>query len=455
MDDTKFVDDAKGFRVATMYNVPAYKDEPYMPPDDEVRKWMFLSYRTIGSLFQWMSVGYRWQEGLKVLSKPNKEVKAKAAELTTGVLSEEERIRKIYDFVQKDIKNISFDRTLSEEQIEKLDVKDADDALKRGMGSSFYLDMLFASLARAAGFEVNVILASDRSENFFSPEKYPFSSFVEMSGIAIKIGPTWRYFDPCAPFHPFGTLPWNRENVRALLIGEGGQNWVTTPLSDETKSPAKRTGKFELSEDGTLQGFVTLEYDGHQAISRRREQYRDSQSKREENLKNEIKSRIDSAEITEISIENFDDSRKPLTYKFKVRVPNYAQKVGKRMIFQPGFFEYGAKPVFSAAKRTYNIYFPYPWSENDTVEIHLPKNYALDNADAPAEVADTNKISRLKIGITIDNATNNLRLTRSFYFGANRNILFPVAAYEPLKGLFDNFHNADSHALALKQKDVL
>lgn len=454
MDGTRFVDDKKGFRVATVYDVPAYKDEPYMPPDDEVRKWMYLSYTSLGSLFQWAFVGMRWEEGLKKLSKPNKEVKAKAAELTGGIASEEEKIRKIYDFIQKEMKNISFDRTLTEEQVEKLDVKDADDALKRGMGSSFYLDMLFASLARAAGFDVNVLLASDRSDNFFTPQKYPFSNFVEMSGIAVKIGRDWRFFDPCAPFHPFGTLPWNRENVQALLIGEGNQSWTTTPLSDQTKSPARRTGKFELLADGTLQGMVTLEYEGHQAISRRREQYRDSQSKREETIKEEFKSRIDSAEITEISIEHFDDSNKPLTYKFRVRVPSYAQKVGKRMFFQPGFFEHGAKPVFSSAQRTYPIYFPYPWSESDFVEIQLPKGYDLDNADAPAEVADSSKVSRLQIGITIDRAANILRFRRAFHFGANGKILFPVAVYEPLKNLFEKFQQADSHAIAMRQKDA-
>lgn len=451
MPETRFVEDKKGFRVGTMVNVPAYKEEPYMPPDDEVRKWVYLSYRNIGTLFQWGFLSINYAEVLKKLSKPNKEVKAKAAELTAGAVTDEEKIRRIYEFVQRDIKNVAFDRTLNEEQVEDLKVKDADDALKQGVGNSFHLDMLFASLARAAGFETNIVLAPDRSEYFFNADKYPFPSFVQMAGIGVKIDNEWQFFDPCTPYIPFEGLYWTRENVRAMLIGDGGWIWKTTPMSSHDKSSAKRSGKFTLDADGTLDGTVTIEYSGQQALTRRAEQYRDSQSKREEDLKDQIKVRLSTAEISDLRIENFDDNTKPLTYSFKIKVPNYAQRVGKRIIVQPGFFEQGSTPVFSAADRTYDVYFPYPWSEEDNVAITLPAGFILDGADAPQEIADRSSIGRLKITMSIQNPSNTLKYRRSFHFGGGGKNLFPVEAYPALKGLFDAFHKADTHAVSLKQ----
>ena len=451
MPETRFVEDKKGFRVGTMVNVPAYKEEPYMPPDDEVRKWVYLSYRNIGTLFQWGFLSINYAEVLKKLSKPNKEVKAKAAELTAGAVTDEEKIRRIYEFVQRDIKNVAFDRTLNEEQVEDLKVKDADDALKQGVGNSFHLDMLFASLARAAGFETNIVLAPDTSEYFFNADKYPFPSFVQMAGIGVKIDNEWQFFDPCTPYIPFEGLYWTRENVRAMLIGDGGWIWKTTPMSSHDKSSAKRSGKFTLDADGTLDGTVTIEYSGQQALTRRAEQYRDSQSKREEDLKDQIKVRLSTAEISDLRIENFDDNTKPLTYSFKIKVPNYAQRVGKRIIVQPGFFEQGSTPVFSAADRTYDVYFPYPWSEEDNVAITLPAGFILDGADAPQEIADRSSIGRLKITMSIQNPSNTLKYRRSFHFGGGGKNLFPVEAYPALKGLFDAFHKADTHAVSLKQ----
>lgn len=451
MPETRFVEDSKGFSVATMYDVPAYKEEPYMPPDDEVRKWVYVSYRGWGSLLQWAKVSIDWNAVLTKLAKPNKEVKQKAAELTAGIASDEEKLRKIYEFTQKEIRNITFDTSLSEDQVKDMNVKDADDALKRGMGSSIHVELLFASLAKAAGFETNMVLAGDRSDNFFNPEKYPFTSFLHPACIAVKVGNEWKFFNPGTPYLPFQRLAWHEENVQAMLIGEGGFTWKATPLSEYSKSPAKRTGKFNLSADGTLEGSVKIEFDGHQAITRRRDEFRDSQSKREENFKNEIQTRISTAEITGLSIEHFNDNSKPLTYSFNIKVPNYAQKAGKRLVIQPGFFEYGSNPVFSSATRTYNVFFPYPWSEEDDLSIQLPKGYAIDNADAPADLADPKNIGKLNITMRIETPSNVLRYNRKFHFGGNNFTLFPVSVYPNLKRLFDGFHQADTHAVSIKQ----
>lgn len=452
MQDTKFAEDSQGFRYAIMTNVPAFKEEPYMPPDDEVRRWVYLSYRTLGNLLQWNFLSNSWGMVSAKFAKSTKAVKAKTAELTNGVMSDEEKVRRIYDFVQKRMKNVSIDTTYTDEQIDDMNIEDADDALKRGVGNSFHLDMLFASMTKAAGLETKIILGGDRSDNFFSPEKYPYIGFVQMAGVAVKVGTEWMYFDPCTPFVPFGMIPWTRESVKAMLIGEDDFVWQTVPAADHLRSNAKRTGKFQLSADGTLEGDLRLEYSGHQGISRRRDQARDSVAQREESVRDEVKKRISTAEVSAIGIENFDDSSKPLTYTMKVRVANYAQKAGKRIILQPGFFEQGSSPVFSSATRTYSMYFPYPWSEDDDIEIKLPADYELDGADSPGEVKDSGLIGRDNINISIAAERHTLLYKRSFYFGRKGNIYFPAETYAPLKNLFDAFHKADTHAISLRQK---
>ncbi|MDQ2745867.1 MAG: hypothetical protein M3T96_01235, partial [Acidobacteriota bacterium] len=135
-----------------------------------------------------------------------------------------------------------------------------------------------------------------------------------------------------------------------------------------------------------LEGEARLEYTGNQAVDRREQGYRDSDVQREKAMEDELKKRISGVEISKLAIENFNDSSKPLTYIFNVRVPNYAQRTGKRLFIQPGFFEYGTEAVFSSATRVNQIYFPYPWSENDEIVIALPNNFSLDNADAPSIV---------------------------------------------------------------------
>ncbi|HEX8249312.1 MAG TPA: DUF3857 and transglutaminase domain-containing protein [Pyrinomonadaceae bacterium] len=477
MPTVSFTEGADGFYIGTATNVPALKEEPFMPPLNEVRRWAFLSYGDGGGSFAWSVFSYTVGQEFNSLINPSKEIRQKAAELTAGANTDEEKLRRIYDFTQKNIRNISFDNSYTEEQLESVKIKDADDALRRGIANAAFVDLLFASLARAAGFDVSLALAGDRSENFFDSLKVVNPSSIRPAAVAVRIGgerrqaaqtpsahganagssvadttSNWKYFNPGLPFLPFGRLVWNEEDVFALLIGERGHSWKKTPLSGVAQSPARRSGKFKLLEDGTLEGLVRLEYEGHQAIMRRRTEYKDSPAKREENIREETKKRLSTAEISDVTIENFDDASKPLTYIFKIRVPNYAQKTGKRLFFQPGFFEYGTSPVFSSATRTHSVYFQYPWSEQDDLEFELPNDYLLDNVETPGEVADSQQIGKLKINLGLDKVNNKVFYKRNFYFGNSGLLLFPVSRYESLKGLFDAFHKSDAYAITLKQK---
>jgi hypothetical protein len=237
-----------------------------------------------------------------------------------------------------------------------------------------------------------------------------------------------------------------------MLTGGGGYSWTRLPMADHTKNLSKRTAKFKLLEDGTLEGFVRVEHNGHQATTRRSDLFTKTPAEREKALIESWKQTVPTAEITDFSLENFGDSSKPYTYSFKVRVPNYAQKTGKRLFLQPNFFEYGTNPLFTGDTRKYAIYFEYPWSENDDIEIELPKNFEADSVDSPGTVTESSGIGALTVKIELAKDTNVLKLSRQFFFGAKGNILFPATAYKPLKTLFDSFNKADTYAISIKQK---
>jgi hypothetical protein len=133
-----------------------------------------------------------------------------------------------------------------------------------------------------------------------------------------------------------------------------------------------------------------------------------------------------------------------------VRVPNYAQRTGKRLFFQPAFFHKGIGAMFSAGERKYPIYFHFPWSEEDVITLTLPKGYVLDNADRPSPIAaGTVSKYEVKMGITKDQTT--LAYNRTFFFGGEDSILFDVEHYPTIKRLFDEVNRGDNHMITLKQ----
>lgn len=457
MADNKFIKDKNGFYRATMDNVPALKEEPYMPPEDEVRSWLLLYYtrylKSDANDFWARLGGYIvYTFDVKDTLKPDKSLKAAATEITAGATSPDDQIAKVYEFCKSKIKNITFDTTITDEEKEKIKpTKSTTDTYKKLQGRQTEINELFASLTSALGFETRLAFGGDRSEKFFDPSQ-AHESFVHFGAVAVKVNGRWKYYDPGDPFSTYGMLPWQEEGTSVLLLGYKDYITTETPLSGYDKSVAKRTGKFKLSEDGTLEGTVRIEYSGHLGYIYKRNNYDDSPAKQEETLKEAIKEKMSAAEVSGISIENINTSEKPFVYQYKIRVPNYAQKTGKRLFLQPGFFEYGVNPLFSSATRKYDIFFQFPWSETDDIEIELPKGFDLDNADAPQTVADPSRIGSLDVNMRIDRQAGLLKYNRQFHFGGGGNVLFPASAYQPVKNLFDEFHKADTHTITLKQK---
>lgn len=468
--DGKFVKDEKGYWLATRKNVPSFREEPRMPPEDMVRPWMLITGARLqvtgvtgfaimytvkdpsNPASYWGSVGAENAPLVKFMTKSSGEIKKAAADITAGATTPDEKLRKIYEFCQTQIRNTTFDTTLTEEDRRKLpQVNSIGDVLKRKSGSSQFVDMLFGALATAAGFEARIAFTGNRSEMFFKPEMTN-EALIHPAAIGVKVGEEWKFFNPGVSYLPYGMLVWYEEDTWALLVGEKQFSWQMTPLSDYKKSQAKREAKLKLLEDGTLEGDVRVELGGHPAISYRLDNWDESADKRVENLKESLKTRYSTAEISDVKIENVTDSSKPLIHQYKVRIPSYAQKTGKRLFLQPGFFEYGAEPLFSSATRKYDIFFQYPWSESDTIHIDLPAGYALDNADAPGTLTDAMKIGSLNITMAHNATANSLVYNRQFHFGGGGNILFDAGSYQPLKNLFDGFQKAESHTITLRQK---
>ena len=456
MGETKLIKDKGGFYRATMENMPAVKEEPRMPPEDEVRSWLLLYYMNDLSgdyMDFWASAGGALARGweIKDTLKPGKEIKAAAQQIVAGANSPDDQLAKLYEFCKTKIKNISYDTSITDEEKEKIKPnKSTNDTYQKLQGTSRDINELFASLATALGMEARLAFGGNRSEKFFNPRQ-AHMSFIHFSGIAVKVNNQWKYYDPGSLFVPYGMLSWFEEDTSVLLLGYKDYIRTEIPMSGADKSLAKRTGKFKLLDDGTLEGTVKIEYTGHLASLYKTNNYESSPAKREESLKEEVKKQISAADLSAISVENVNDPEKPFVYQYKVRVPNYAQKTGKRLFLQPGFFEYGKNPLFASATRKYDIYFQYPWSENDEIEIELPKGYTLDNAEMPGRIADPSQIGVLDVNIGVTKEGDLLKYTRTFKFGNNDNVLFPANVYQPLKNLFDAFHKANSHMITLKQ----
>ncbi|HMM81089.1 MAG TPA: DUF3857 domain-containing protein [Pyrinomonadaceae bacterium] len=464
-----FVKDEHGFYRLSRTNVPAYKEERYMPPEDMVKPYLALTGSSLDvsgtdmaftvRVFDRSNPAQFWGSFASMKSglvaawlKDSDGVKQFTQSLISGAANDEDKLRRIYEFC-RNLKNTTYDPSVTDDQLKSILKQKTKDIVKIGAGASAtsgQINVLFGAMAAAAGFDTIGVYSSRRDEVFFE-KKMTDASLLTFAGVGVDLGGDYKVLNPGYKYAPFGQLPWYRENSMALIFDTKRNGWLQLPLTSREQNLTKRTAKLTLAEDGTLEGTIAVELHGQEALAYRFTNYDDQRSKWEERLKDSVQKRITNAEISNISIENFDDISKPIVQRYTIKIPNYAQKTGKRMFFQPGIFEYGTSPAFASTTRTYGIAFTYPWSEKDEVEITYPSTYAIDNGEAPGD-ADAGDIGKDTIRIQSDAAASKIKYFRDFYFGTPDTLTFDVSKYSVLKELWDMIHKSDTAALSIKQK---
>lgn len=458
MKGIKFEKDEKSFYRATMNNVPAFHDEPYSLPEDEIKSWMYIYYsaqRTTDPTQYWTGQSKFFYEISKTYFKPTGDIQKTADQITAGAKDDEEKLRRIFDFVKHEITNLAYTDKPSESDIKKVQKAESPaDILKLKMGAPRQIDQLFGTLAKAAGFDVRVALGADRSDVLLNPNVSNMDLMVGSSLIAVRSGNGWRFFGPSSYFTPYGSVRWVSEGEPALISDPNDLIWEKVPLTSAENSTIKRVGKFKMLADGSLEGEGRFEYSGHEAYYRKIITLGDTAAEREKALTDLLKQSISSnIELVSYSIENDSDPEKSFIYKFKVRIPNFAVRTGKRFFFVLNVFESLSKPVFTAEKRRYDIYISYPWTETEEMEIEVPEGFSLESVDAPASVSDPKGILKYVPDLKTSTDKKILYYSRSLSFGNGGHIRFSSQVYPALKNLFELVNKNDLHQLTLRQDD--
>ncbi|HSR68079.1 MAG TPA: DUF3857 domain-containing protein [Acidobacteriota bacterium] len=441
-----------GYVQTSMENVPAFREEPYMPPETQVRPWLFLFYSdddtNITPQKYWANYSRdRWQN-LKDRLKVDKEIKQKAEELLAESGSDEEKLRILYRFCQNEITNVFDDVSgLTAEEIEdRKRNRKPKDTLKRGMGTRFDITALFAALANAAGFDAYWAEIGDSSFYFFDPS-LANAEFLPAWAAAVNLNGEWRFFDPSEAYLPAGMLRWQEEGQMALILDPKDPRFVRTPVSPPQASLERSRADLVLHEDGTLEGDVRLEFTGHRAASRRETYDDDTEEQRQAGIVARVHEFVAQAEVSEPEMEGVRETG-ALVYTCKVRVPGYAQVTGKRLFLKPAFFRRDREPYFTATERLHSIHFRYHWLEEDSVRIRLPEGYSVEVREAPQPFR-SGEIVEYNVNMEMEDQ-QTLLYQRTFRF---QGLLFPPDTYKPLKDMFDTLHERDGHTLLLSRKE--
>ena len=322
-------------------------------------------------------------------------------------------------------------------------IENAADVLKSGYGTGADLTWLFVGLARAAGFEASGGFVATRDDYFFKQNR--MNSAELNSNVAIvKVDGKDLFFDPGSAFIPYGLLPWMETGVSGLKLNKDGGVWIDTPMPLSADSQVIRKADFKISDEGALEGKVTVTYTGLEAATRRQSfRNQDAEARKkylEDTLKEYVPATID------VELKNQPDwvsSEKPLVADYEVKIPGWVSSAGRRALMPAGIFCSTEKRMFEHTNRVNAIYFQYPHRKTDDVTVELPASWKIGSVPKPQD-QDAKAAEYI---LTVEEKSGTIHVTRVL---RNDLLLLPKEHYPTLRNFFLMVKSGDEKQIVLE-----
>ncbi len=439
-----------------MESLKSRKDEPYEPPATHIHPHLYIFNTPGGSSDAyrlWRAYSeYLYTERTK-LAKTRGDLTKTAASLIAGATTEEQKLARIYEFCVTKIKNknLGYAGYTEHARSQLKTNRTATDTFKNGYGTREDINQLFVALASHAGIDAQLALACSRE--FIEPSfnRADACLFNDMIVALPQKGGGWIYLDPGSIFLPYGFLRPENEGAKVVIGHATRSKTSETHQSDPALSLKKRTARFSLDEEGTLSGTVTIDYTGMRAYEMKYLLEDQTTEQQQDIIKAEVTATLPLAELTDIQVEGARSPTLPLKITYQLRIPQYADRTGSRLLLQPAVFQKGDAPYFTAETRENDISFRRNQTTEDDLRIDLPPGFILEEGSAPI-TPSLKGLGDYRVEIRSSKKGSFLLYKRIFSTSA---VTLKAEAYPRAKSIFERLHAADTHVLSLKENAPL
>jgi hypothetical protein len=430
-------------------NIAAFQFEDYLPPERELKMRVDFVYESWNKESEpakyWEKFGKAQFEANEKFLDKRKTMEQALATIVQPSDDSQTRLQKIYAHVQQ-LRNYSFEREKSwqeQEREKRHDIDNVEDVWKQQGGNGSAINLLFVGLVRAAGMDVSFVEVSTRDSYFFTP-KLMNSSQLNNNVVLVRLAGKDLYFDPGTAHLPFGLLPWHETGVKGLIAAKEGGAWIETPRPDCDTTRVERKADIRLTEDGVLEGKVTVTFTGLEAFGMRIDAEDKDDSARKKMLEDSVREALpEESEVILTNRPEWSGSSPTLTAEFTIKVEGWVTSAGRRQLFPTGLFGADEKHLFEHANRVHPIYFQFPSVKTDEVVVALPSGCQIDNLPAPA-YQDRGLVV---FKTTVVNDHGSLHISRTLRINV---LLLDPSYYPALRDFFQNVRSGDEQQVLLR-----
>jgi transglutaminase-like putative cysteine protease len=386
-----------------------------------------------GNMKSWQDLGkfiYTLKQGRDELP-PN--IKQKVHEIADAVTDPREKIRLLYEYMQKNTRYVSIQLGIGGWQ-----PFDAKYVATKGYGDCKALSNYMYSILKEAGIRsYYAVIGAGRIKPNLETE-FPSSQFNHAILCAVINTNDSVWLECTSQTLPSGYLSDFTDDRYALLIDETGGNLVHTPKYGLKENLQQRTINAKLDGEGLLIAEIKTNYSGGQQDRLHMLINNLSKDKVKEYLDEEL-------EFATYTVNNFNykENKKlipEIEETLSVTVDHYATASGKRLFIEPNIMTKSGRKLKSGEERKYDIELDFEYADSDKIEIEIPGGYKPESI--PQDVVVESKFGKYQSAVKFDQ--NKIIYTRSMQQFSG---LFPKTDYIEMVKFYDAIYRSDRSKL--------
>ncbi|HEY4009601.1 MAG TPA: DUF3857 domain-containing protein [Acidobacteriaceae bacterium] len=426
--------------------VPPEPDEEYMPPSASYTYAVYFNFSSFHDFKDyWKNTGKDWSKRANSFANPNSDLRDAVQKITAGLSTNDGKLRAIYAAVMN-LENTDFTREREQREDKANGLaqpKNAADVFHNGRGDSGQLTRLFVGMARAAGFDADLMLVPDRTHHLFTPYWMNFSQFDDTIAV-VNVDGKEVYFDPGSRYCAYGHLAWQHTFIEGLRQKGSETVFEQTTGDNYTANITGRIANLKIDDAFHVTGKIDLSFTGSPALRWRQAALRGD----DESLKHQLRTHLEdmlphSLEVKDVTIQNLTDYEKPLTVSYQVD-GTLGTATGKRLLLPADIFLANTHATFPHEKRDQAVYFHYPQAVQDGLRITFPSTLSVE---AAPDAAKFNMPDLAAYDMTTTTTPTSFTTRRVFAFNS---VIFLPKEYPQLRSFYSQFESNDQQSVILK-----
>ena len=414
----KSVEDGDSVYYWLAENIPARADEDFLPPENKVQMALLFAPEyfelsgTSGSTKSWKELG-KWSWGLnKDRFDLPQEAQAEIKGLVEGLTDTYEIIRVLYKYLQSLTRYVAIEIDIGGWQ-----PYPAKETYKNKYGDCKDLSTLMVAMLRVAGIEAYTADARMRDTGEVIKE-FPSSQFNHVIAF-VPLENDTLWLECTADFIDIHDMPYNIEDINALVIKEDGGELIHTPTAPSSRNKWVSSIKADLNCN-LKSIFVDSKINVSGKFKNNFKRFFEIADSEDEKivLQKMFSEYVPNLAINQYEFDEVGDKVKNICLKFDGEYKKSFAKTGSRIFINPNFFNRKTSsniPDEKVEDRKYPIHFNYPYQDIDSVEIKIPNVYQLEAAPEPLLI--DNSFARYETKYKYEN--QQLYYVRTFEYKTN------------------------------------